>query len=384
MELDGRGRLVIRPSGTEPVIRVMAEGDDAAQCSMTRTGCETFAKGAFTPGPVCAGATGGGGAPTGGGYGTVPFVQPYRVCKDPVPGEPAGHGEAGQVCTWTLISGSTEVGRHYEDYAACADVLTQRPYWPAPAREATAPGDPRLEDAAYLGEIAWAKAQVEASACVCCHADRLAPSGASQWATDAEGIWLDGVRDSGLAMMAGLADSTALGAFPAEDNNGFDRSVVGVPTTDVARMKALLIAEWARRGLTDADAAKVPPFGGPLVDQLSYEPGPCKDGQGVTAGGAVTWTGGEARYVYVLEADAKNPGVPPNLDEPAGTRWFVEVPNAAPAVATGIAYGAVAGDLRQRVPASGAPAALQAGATYYLHVLKDVGFPLTRCLFTAP
>src|SRR3546814_10158756 len=27
--LNGRGRLVIRPSGTEPLIRVMAEGDDA-------------------------------------------------------------------------------------------------------------------------------------------------------------------------------------------------------------------------------------------------------------------------------------------------------------------------------------------------------------------
>jgi phosphoglucosamine mutase len=43
-QLAGRGRLVIRPSGTEPVIRVMAEGDDAAEvASVVDAICEAVA-----------------------------------------------------------------------------------------------------------------------------------------------------------------------------------------------------------------------------------------------------------------------------------------------------------------------------------------------------
>ena len=30
-ELDGRGRILLRPSGTEPLLRVMVEGRDEAQ-----------------------------------------------------------------------------------------------------------------------------------------------------------------------------------------------------------------------------------------------------------------------------------------------------------------------------------------------------------------
>ena len=359
-----------------------SEGSDAGQCSATKSGCELFAKGVFSPGAVCA-TDAGGGDSTSGGYGETPFVQPYLTCKDPLPGEPAGHGEGGKVCTYTMISAATEEGRHYEDYASCSDVRTQRPYWSAPPKATTATDDPRLNDAAYMAEVAWAKKQVEASACICCHTDRLAPSGASQWSVDARGVWLDGIRDGGLAMMAGLVPSDAFGAYPAVHNNGFDRSVTGVPTTDVARMRKLLLAEWARRGFTEADAANYEAFGGPLVEQQAYVPTACGVGEGVGADGKVTWSGGSARYVYVLEAGSKNPGAPPNLDEPAGTLWLVDVSWKSMPMGSGLAYGATFGDLRQRVPASGPPAALTPGKAYLLYVLKAIGFPLARGLFTA-
>ena len=368
----------------EPGYTLVSGGTDASQCATAKLGCETFAGGAFTPAGACADTTGPSDPGTGGGYGQTPFVQPYTVCKDALPGEPAGQSAGGQVCTHVMISGCTEPGRHYEDYGVCADVLTQRPYWTGEPAKTTDAADPRLKDPVFMAELAWSKEQLAASACVCCHSEKSAPNHApSGWYVDMDGIWLDGVADSGMAMLTGLADSTQLGAYPAKDNNGFDRHDLGIPTTDVPRMRKFLLAEWARRGKTEDQGKAYAPFGGPLVTQSTYVPEPCSADEGVDATGKVTWLGGDARYVYVLAKDAANPGVPPNLDVPEKTVWMVDVPTKAKAMKSGIMYGTLAGDQVQRVPTTGQAPALVPGQTYYLYVLVDVGFPASRCTFVA-
>jgi hypothetical protein len=374
------GRCIV--GGDAPYVLVSA-GTDATQCSLAQTGCQVFAKGTFEAGAVCIGEIDPGGT-DGGEPGSGVFQQPYLDCREPLASEPAGQTD-GKVCTWALISGCTEPGRKYQDYASCDDVLTQRPYYAVPAQfEPAGADDPRLADADYMGNVAWAKQQVEACACVCCHSNVLAPSGPALWYVEAGPIWTDSIRPSGLAMLAGLADSTYLGAFPAKDNNGFDRTALGIPTTDVERMADFLLGEWQRRGFTKEEGQAYPSFGGPLVTQSTYVPTPCEGGEGVTADGKVVWSGGKARYVYVLEANAKNPGVPPNLDVPVGTKWLVDVPSNAAAMSSPIAYAGRTGAERQRVPESGQPATLESGKTYYLYVLLDIGVPVTRCTFTAP
>jgi hypothetical protein len=355
---------------------IRTSGDDVTRCNLVRTACIVGAGGTFEPGSPCQAL----GAPDAA-WGAVPFVPPYRMCIDAKSGEAPGQTD-GHVCTWTLISGCTEAGRRFEDQGYCPDVITQRPYGPSSAT-ATVENDPRLSDAAYMADVAWAASQVEACGCVCCHKKALAPRGPANWHIDAPGIWTDGIRDSGLALMVGLADSRALGAFPPAQNNGFNRTDVGLPTNDVPRMRNFLQAEFARRGLTEADGKAVPPFGGPLVEQLSFVPDACTGGEGVESDGSMYWGDIGARYVYVLAAGAKGPVVPPNLDTPDGTIWRMEVPNVSPTITTAV-YGQVSGDQRQVIPAAGPPPALVSGTQYYLYVLIDVGFPLVRCLFTAP
>lgn len=372
---DVLGRCIL-DGGTDRELHIVAYGTDPETCGTQKTGCEVFGGGDWEPAAIC-------GDDDGGGSSGLPvFEPPVLVCRDPLPGEPPGQGENGQVCTWQSISGCTEEGRHFEDYASCDSVYTQRPYYYAPTAERPVQPDPRMDDDAFVAELDWVRSQVEASACICCHSESITPNGPSNWYVDAGGNWLETFYDSGLALGAGWIDSSAFGAHPPQDNNGFDRSI-GIPSTDPLRMQAFFIAELEHRGLEPDDFADAVPFGGPLYTQLVYEPSACENGEGVDPDGTLRWTGGDARYVYVLDAGSGNPTVPPNLDLPEGTRWRIDVPVEGTPVASGdVRYGQLPAGVQQRFPSQGNPSALQPGQSYYLYVTRDVAQPITRCLFT--
>ena len=182
-------------------------------------------------------------------------------------------------------------------------------------------------------------------------------------------------------MGAGWLDSSALGAFDAEINNGFDRSQTVLPTTDVARMTRFFEGELARRGFSREDFEDATPIGGPLYEQVRYTPSRCEQGEGVGPDGVLAWRGGAGRYFYVLSAEANSPGVPPNYDIPEGTIWKLDVDHREAGL-TSVRYGEVPVRARQAFPVEGNPEALVEGQQYYLYVLKDIAIPITRCLFT--
>ena len=155
-----------------------------------------------------------------------------------------------------------------------------------------------------------------------------------------------------------------------------------MPTTDIERMVRFFEGELARRGHTREDFADAVPVGGPLYTQRIYEPEDCEAGQGVSASGEMSWVGGGARYVYLLEAGSENPSSPPNLDIPEGTLWRLDVAPEDEPIRDGISYGVIPAGATQRFPESEAAPALEAGKRYYLYVLQDMAIPITRCLFT--
>jgi len=80
------------------------------------------------------------------------------------------------------------------------------------------------------------------------------------------------------------------------------------------------VREMERRGTTEEEAKAVPPFGGPIYANNKAKPTRCTAEQGIDPDGVVHFPD-DARYVYMMEAGTKNPGVPPNLDLPEGTLW---------------------------------------------------------------
>ena len=368
---------------TEEGFALHLGGNNPDFCSTTARSCVSFLQGTFTSSTLCEEQY----TPTEPIV-SEPFVfeWPTQTCKSPVEGEASGQGPDGEVCTWNLISGCTEEGRSYYDYGSCDMVRTNRPYYPLPGQPMGSDNDPRLEDENYLRESAWVKSQVEACACICCHTEQ-APMGPAKWATDAGALWTDTMSDTAISLFAGYVDSSALGAFNANDNNGFNRLESALPTTDVSRMIGFFEAEFQRRTIDENFARSIRPIGGPLVEQMTHEPESCPEGVGITNDGLISWDSERtARYIYVLEYGSNSPGIPPNFDVPEGTLWRIDVPfDGTPVESSTVTFGTRPEDMTQRIPIDDAiPDALTSGQTYYLYVLEDVATPVVRCLFTQP
>jgi hypothetical protein len=362
-------------------IQLVIPGDDAATCANNERGCEVFGGGTWVEGSVCGGADENAADDV---FDADNYYVPETLqCVDPLAGEPDGNGEGGSVCTWNQISGCTEEGRRYEDYASCDDVRTQRPYSAVPPNTSEPAVDPRLENAVYAAEVEWVKAQVEACACVCCHKSSVTPDGAAVFDTEFAGNFPNSFSEYGLAFAARAFDSSYLGAFAPSENNGFGRDIAGLPSTDQERMKAFFEAELEHRGSSVAEWADLPPQPEIFFRQATFEPEACGEGQGVDADGTVRWTGGRARYVYVLDDGSENPGNPPNRDKPDGTLWRIDtVPPATPVRTGSLRYGVVPEGHKQVLPEAGSPEALVSGRSYLLFALADIGIPMTRCRFT--
>jgi hypothetical protein len=288
----------------------------------------------------------------------------------------------GSICTNIAVAGATADGLYYPDYGDCAVVRTQRPYGAQAPAGASDAGDPRLGDPTFVSELAWVTSQVQANACTCCHDSKVAPQGAAEWDISAPLIWTDTASNAAIALFSGYADSTILGHYLPSEDNGFERTTTGLPSTDATRMQAFWNAELARRGMTEAQAAAVPPFGGPLITEYTATPKACVQGIGVDASGTITWGGVGARYIYLLDRSAANPLLPPDEDLPPGIVWRLDVLASADALDSGISYGVTPPGTFQHVPATGRALALKHGTTYHLFILQDIGIVSENCLFT--
>jgi hypothetical protein len=299
------------------------------------------------------------------------FIMPAQLCVD---------GE----CFWNANGGAVAEGQRFDDLGDCPTVRTQGIPWEYPLYPTDAE-EPRLADEQFARELAWVTEQAEATACSCCHDSRT--GSANVYDIAAGPSWVSAMTDRGLMMAAGIIDTDVLGAFAPEDNHGFDRYTTIFPTTNVDRFRQFFLDELDHRGVTEDEIETAEPLGGPLTENALDVAEPCAEGTGVDADGALHWPGGGIRYAWILEADAVNPGVPPNLDVPAGTLWHAAVHHDDDVLRPGeLVYStAPAGAAQVFPPAEQAPVVLLADSEYRLFLLRDHGqYLLKNCNFVYP
>lgn len=301
------------------------------------------------------------------------FMMPFKSCA-----------EGDEFCFWNANGGCVPAGERFDEHGSCETVRTQGIPWTRPVRPPS-PAEPRLSDPKFAAELEWVTEQVEACACVCCHDSDTGSANIYDVSDGAS--WVSAMTDRGLMMGAGRIDTTVLGAFPPDDNHGFDRYTTVFPTTDVERFSQFFMDELAYRGVTEATIANTDPLGGPLTENMEEETQACRDGVGIDATGAIHWPGGEVRYAWVLEPGSANPGTPPNLDVPVGTIWQASVHHEDVGIKPGrLLYSAMPAGARQTYPLAdeGAPP-LEEGATYKLFLMPDHGqYRWVNCRFDYP
>jgi len=330
---------------------------------------------------------------------SLPYTYPEKECvvlpeETNVPDHAITIDEDGNktLCFWENAQGCMPAGVGYTEYTSCDIAMTTS------ARFFKFPGYKfesditLLDQPEYEQEADWARDQIRSCGCLCCHdAEQGAEQGfATAFDIGADGIWTDTMTDFGLLTAAGVIDTELLGGtFDPTTNHGFNRVKSIFPSDDEDRMTAFFLKEVERRGLSSEEIQalidSVPNRFSGLYVNYTEETEPCGPGYGIDDAGIIHWGGsGKARYVYIMEAEARNVGDPPGLDSPEGILWRMDTRSEAEPFESGtVMYGIPPEEgAFTRVPETGEAPDLIEGTTYKMFILKDFGpLRLANCSF---
>lgn len=321
----------------------------------------------------------------------TPYLWPEQVCVPAadVPNLPASAvlitiDEVDHVCVWDAFSGNVPEGLAFTDLLTCDIAFTQGPSWfSKPARIHTSP-DVLLDDPAFVAELDWVQAQIEASGCACCHASGVGSGHTTGFDVSAPGVWTDTMTNAQLIMASGaFLDHTLFGHYEASDNQGFDRIQTLFASTDSARMKAFFEDEFDRREGSQADRDDAEDQFTALFGRLFDDVAACISPFEGIEDGKLVWNGQPVRQIYVLPEASPTPGFTPNLDLPQDTVWALYVEPTGNPIASGtLSVGDIPTGTQQMIPADDEAPTLVGGTTYRLYATLDIMVqPQLDCTF---